>query len=112
MLRRSRLPRFRVIVGPLAEQDLAQVAEYVSRDSPSRAETLLNRLGDAIASLSIGPLRWPVAPESEAFAREIRQRTVRPFRVVFEIRGDVVFVLRVRHGARRTLDPALDRLDA
>jgi hypothetical protein len=64
-------------------------------------------LFNAIATLDTFPTRCPLAPESKDLGREIRQllygKRHAVYRVLFEIRGDTVFVLRVWRGARDRL---------
>ena len=65
------------------------------------------KLMDAIRSLPDNPERWPLAPESDWYPgiRELNfGKRGDIYRILFEIRGDVVYVLRIRHGAQDALD--------
>ncbi len=79
-----------------------------------------NGLVDAIEGLVEFPARWPKAPESAEFAEPVRQllygTAPHVYRVLFIVRGHVVYVLHVRHGAlpalkagEMTLPPAAAR---
>jgi len=63
----------------------------------------------AIASLESDPNSFPLAPESGTFHKPIRQLLYGKrrgiYRILFEIEGEVVKVLHIRHGARRFLEP-------
>ena len=74
---------------------------------PAHAVRWFNGLEAAILRLASQPERCPVAPESDEFGRNIRQllygRRSGRYRVLFEIRGNTVHILHVRHGKRRRL---------
>ena len=59
----------------------------------------------AFRSLEKNPLRCPLAPESVFFKEEIRQLVYGQYRILFTVKGDTVYVLRVRHGAMEYLKP-------
>jgi plasmid stabilization system protein ParE len=63
-------------------------------------------LMDAVPSLPDDAEQWGLAPESEWYPG-LRQRIVgnkrSAYRILFEIRGEVVYILRVRHGAQDLL---------
>ena len=67
------------------------------------------KLMEAIRSLADNPERFGLAPESESCSAEIRQMLYGKrrgiWRVLFEIRGDTVYILRVRHSAQDLLEP-------
>ena len=63
----------------------------------------------AIKSLENSPQRCALAPENLAFPFEVRQRLYghKPhiYRILFTIVDNVVFVVQIRHGRRRTPAP-------
>ena len=89
-----------IVVRPVAEQDLDEIAAYIAQDSPGNAERFIQKILRTIAKLEIFPHRYPLAPESVAFDVPIRQVIVTPYRVLFTIQGQVVRILCVYHGAR------------
>ena len=106
---------YRVEVTSTAKADVAEAYLWISGHSAVRAARWFNRLMEAAASLEAHPERCPLAPESEAAGREIRQllygKRNSIYRILFEVRGDTVYVLHIRHGARRTLEPHELNLD-
>ena len=65
------------------------------------------KLMDAVRTLPDNPERWPLAAESEWHPgiREMifgKKRNV--YRILFEIRGDTIYVVRVRHVAQISLE--------
>lgn len=58
----------------------------------------------AIASLSDFPERHPLAPESEEFSEPVRQMIYGRYRLLFNIRGNTVYVLHCRGAYTGTED--------
>jgi len=100
---------YQVIVQPSAQAEMENAYLWIRRRSAARAARWFNRLADAIESLAENPERYPLAPESEAFNREIRQMLYGKrrgvYRVLYTIVEDTVSVLYIRHGARRFVEP-------
>jgi len=97
--------KYDVLVQPTADADIEAAYLYLFREaSPDRAVIWYNRLEDAISKLDRMPRRCPIAPEDQFFAEEIRHLLVRPYRVLFTIRGREVHVLHVRHMAQQVLE--------
>jgi len=81
-----------------AWSDLDQAADYIARDSPNYAATLLAQARDTARSLARLAERGRVVPElGDATIREI---FVGSFRLVYRISGVRVEVLAFVHGAR------------
>ena len=99
--------RYRVVIEPPASQDIDEAFEWLRMRVPAHAVRWFNGLEAAILRLASQPERCPVAPESDEFGRNIRQllygRRSGRYRVLFEIRGNTVHILHVRHGKRRRL---------
>jgi plasmid stabilization system protein ParE len=100
---------FLVEIAEPAERDIEDAYLWFYDASPARADTWYRGLCRAILSLRELPRRCPIAPESQDLDREIRQllygRQRLMYRILYEIREDTVFVLRLRHTARARLDP-------
>jgi toxin ParE1/3/4 len=81
------------------------VDESAVRFSPARSEKLRARILAAGDLLARFPLMGSVVPE---FNREhLRERYVKPFRVLYVVRGDVCAVVGVFHASRdlSAIDP-------
>lgn len=99
---------YRVEVTRKAFSDAETVYLWIAEQSSLEAAAQwYNGLFNAIATLDTFPTRCSLAPESKDLGREIRQllygKRHAVYRVLFEIRGETVFVLRVWHGARDQL---------
>ncbi len=95
--------RYRVIVTPSAQDDIREAYEWIAAENPDYARTWRDGLREKILGLETLPESHALAPESDAFDREIRQllygRGI-PWRIFFTIDGSTVQVLHVRHGRR------------
>jgi plasmid stabilization system protein ParE len=86
-----------------AGSDLEAIHHYISLDSPQNADTVVDRLLNAIDSLERMPHRYKVHRRGSRRGRVVRSMPLPPFVVYYEVREDerMVRILTVRHGARR-----------
>lgn len=95
----------------ISDKALAEIDEalgwYAERSMAAAVRWYVN-LKKAIRSLQENPGRCELAPEAEWCDCEIRQllygKKRGVYRILFEVRGKTVHVLRVRHAARKLLD--------
>lgn len=94
---------YRVRNTPRATADLVGIFEYISRHSPQNAARMVKKLVDAIDGLTILPHRYDVPRTGFVRGKSVRSMPVRPYLVRYRIdeSTQTVYVLRVRHGARR-----------
>jgi len=84
-----------------AEKDLTEIFEYVQRDNPTAAASLLNRFDSEIQQLSAQPFMG-VIPKDERLKRlEYRMLIVDNYLVFYVVKKKTVQIRRVIHGARR-----------
>lgn len=92
-----------------AQADAREAYRWIAEDSLERAAEWYQGLVEAIDSLEQFPQRCPLAPENTDFKEDIRQlfygKRGGVYRVLFTISGKTVYVLHVRHGARKPLKP-------
>jgi plasmid stabilization system protein ParE len=71
------------------------------------ADAWLNGLEEAVEGLAEMPTRWPLARENREFDEPVHQllygKSPHVYRVLFIVRADMVYVLHIRHGARRAM---------
>ena len=84
-----------------ARRDIEEIAAYIAADSPRRSAQWRERLHGKLRSLTAMPSACGLAPEDEVSGRVIRQLLFGSYRVLFTVDGSRVFILAVRHGARR-----------
>lgn len=99
---------FRVEIARKAAHEIEEQYEWLAERSPAAADRWRDSLLDAITSLEDNPERCPEALKAEWYEglRQLlhgKRRQVH--RILFEIRDDVVIILRVRHSAQDLLGP-------
>lgn len=104
------MKRFRGRVTEDAERDLVDIFRYVATtDSVEKADHVLDQLESLCLQLAELPLRGHVPPELERIGVSIfREVHFKPYRVIFEVTGQDVFVHAVLDG-RRDLQALLER---
>ena len=101
---------FRVAIARRAAREIAEQYDWIA---DQRSRTAADRWRDslllAINSLEAAPDRCPAAPEAVWYGEGLRQllhgKRRRVNRILFEVRGDLVVILRVRHSAQDLLGP-------
>lgn len=80
-----------------AKRDLGEIASYIWRDNPAAAKKIRNRIETLAAYLKSQPFMGrmgAVAGTREAIPHP-------SYRVVYQVTGETVFILRVVHTARQ-----------
>jgi plasmid stabilization system protein ParE len=89
--------------------EIDDAIEWLAARAPRNAARWHEKLLLAVQSLDENPERCGLAPESEWFSSEIRQllhgKRRGVYRILFEVRGDTVHILRIRHSAQALLEP-------
>ena len=87
-----------VIWAPSALDDINSIAEYIARDSVDQAALLAARLLEATDRLQEFPFSGRVIPEiGNQSCREI---ICEPYRIMYRLEGNEVWITGVVHGAR------------
>ena len=94
---------YRVILTNEALSDLEGIADYIRQHSPQNAATVAEKILDAIDSLATMPKRFKRVGKSRKRGTPVHAMVVRPFIVYYRVAEPpgAVFILNVRHGARR-----------
>ena len=85
-----------------AEHDLEAIADYIAEhDSLERAHYVIDKILDAVGSLTTLPDKGNYPKELEAFGnREFRQIFFKPYRMIYQVAGKHVTVMLVADGRR------------
>ena len=85
-----------------AARDLDEIFDYLSRqDAPGRAEHVLERIEQVFQALSAFPERGSYPRELlELGNREYREVFFKPYRIIYRVMGDGVYVLLIADGRR------------
>lgn len=102
---------FRVAWTQEAAQDLLGIVAYIAADSPENARRLLKKLRKRANTLESAPKRGRIVPELSRFGiRTFRELVIKPYRIVYRIAEDTVYVLAVLDSRRDLQDVLLERL--
>jgi toxin ParE1/3/4 len=88
----------RLIWSPRAAADLEAIGDYIGRDSPHYARTVVRRIVQVVESIPRFPRMGRMVPEYEA--PELRERIVGNYRVVYRLRAEAIEIVTILHGAR------------
>lgn len=93
-----------------AEQDLEDLYRHIAeRDSPQKADQVLDRLLSATAALAELPDRGSVPKELRSLgSREFRQIFFKPYRVIYRVVETVIVIYLIADG-RRDMQALLQR---
>lgn len=84
-----------------ARDDLREIVEYISHDSPTYAVATAGRMLDAVEQLRRHPRLGRVVPEYED--QRIRELVVGSYRIVYHVQRQQVGILAVVRGSRDLL---------
>ena len=93
-----------------AEHDLEELCDYIERhDTPGRADHVLEQLEKVFDNLSAHPHRGNYPKELlEVGIREYREVFFKPYRVIYQVMENEVYVLLIADG-RRDMQTLLQR---
>lgn len=94
--------RFEVRLTEGAEGDLEAIHAWLAEHrSTEDADTLLDSFLDKVQTLERFPMRGSVPKELDALGiREFRQVLMPPYRLIYRVAGDTVFILVIADGRR------------
>ena len=101
---------FEVLVTADAANDLEELYDYIGiHDSPGKAEQVLAKIEKTFDSLSESPERGAHPKELLALGiRDYREIFFKPYRVIYRVMGDLVYILLIVDG-RRDMQALLQR---
>ncbi|MFH1149939.1 MAG: type II toxin-antitoxin system RelE/ParE family toxin [Actinomycetota bacterium] len=101
---------FSVLLTADAKHDLEDICDYIEgHEGPERTHRVLQRLEEAFTSLSENPERGNYPRELSAIGiRQFRQLMLKPYRIVYQVIEDRVYVMLVADG-RRDMQTLLQR---
>ena len=87
---------------PRARDDLREIMDYIAKDNPVGADRMGRAIFDACALIAARPYLGI----RNARARELRSRLVTryPYRIHYFVEDADVWIVHIRHSARRPLD--------
>jgi addiction module RelE/StbE family toxin len=107
----KRLGTYRVIWTETAKRDLEDIVYFIAIDSKQRATKTLKRIRTKASSLRRTPMRGRVVPELlDLGLKTWRELILSPYRIIYRVEGQRVFVLSVLDGRRNVEATLMDRL--
>ena len=101
---------FRVQLADDAARDLEEICDYIDKhDSPLRGDYVLERIERAFQGLAEHPHRGSRPRELlDMGTREYREVFFKPYRIIYRVVGDTVYILVIADG-RRGMQTLLQR---
>ncbi len=93
---------FAVKFTPGARKDLRSIHDYIVRnDSRANADYVARKIIEAALSLAGAPARGTYPPELLALGqRDYRQVFFKPYRILYKVRGQAIFIAVIADGRR------------
>jgi len=88
----------RIVWSPKAVENLEDIAEYISKDSPLYAPIFVQKIIKSIERLADFPLSGRIVPEFKD--RKLREVIFHNYRVVYRIKDEMIEIALVTHGAK------------
>jgi len=102
---------YKVLWAETAEEDLKSIIEYIYADSPSAARDILRKIRIKASNLCSFPQRGRVVPELKDHGiLQYRELIIPPWRVIYRISEEQVYVLSVIDSRRNVEDILFERL--
>ncbi|MDX9788438.1 MAG: type II toxin-antitoxin system RelE/ParE family toxin [Desulfobacterales bacterium] len=84
-----------------AERDLDDIFQYIIKDNPVAASSLLEEIDRSISNLSSNPELGVVPKDDRLKKLGYRVLIIRKYLVFYVIKNEVIQIRRVLHGARQ-----------
>ena len=94
--------KYEVLLTAGAEQDLESIYDYIAEfDCKANADYVLDRLLEVVESLTAFPERGAYPKELAALGiRDYRQTVFKPYRVIYRVIGQRVYIYVIADGRR------------
>jgi len=100
-----------ILWAAVAEKDLLRIVDFIAEDDPGIALKTLDRIRAGTVRLVRSPRRGRAVPEllRQGIAR-YREIVIKPWRVIYRIEEETVYIVSVIDGRRNVEDVLLARL--
>ena len=104
-------PKYKVVWTNVAENDLKEIIDFISIDSPQNALKILKSIKQKASNLYTLPERGRIVPELQGQGiSQYRQLIIPPWRLMYRIDQQKIYVLSVIDSRRNVEDVLLARL--
>lgn len=80
-----------------AKADLRQIGDYIAKDNPPRALSLVDQLEQKCLTIATSPKAFPLVPRYEHHG--IRRRVHGSYLIFYRVEAEQVVIVHVLHGA-------------
>jgi len=87
-----------IIFSAKSRRDLAEIGDYIAKDSSRQADLQVTRIENACLSLSSKAQRFPVVRHLDG--KPLRRVVVNSYSIFYLTEGRQVLILRILHAAR------------
>ena len=94
----------KVLFTPSARTQFLSALSYIRKDKPSAAVNFRNRSEKLLRRLEDFPESGRIVPEFPELP--YREVIISPYRFIYRIKGDIVWIVAVWHGAQLPKEPA------
>lgn len=95
----------------IAQKDLNEIIEYIADDSPESALKVFNKIKSKSETLSSFPEKGRIVPELKYFnVLNFRELIVSPWRIVYKIEKQSVYIVAIYDSRRNLEDILLQRV--
>lgn len=102
--------KYQVVWAKVAENDLTNIIEYIAKDSTSNALKILKKIKEKASNPYHSPKRGRVIPELGDFGiLQYRELIMPPWRIIYRIAEEKVFVLSILDSRQNIEDILLKR---
>jgi len=103
--------KYKVIWSNLAKEDLKDIIEYIAEKNLLNARNILKDIKKKTSNLYSFPIRGRIVPELKSQGIiQYRELIISPWRIIYKISEDNVYVLSVLDSRRNIEDILLKRL--
>ena len=107
----KKIKEYVVNINKTVKNDLREIINYISKENPVNALNVLKRIEDRINSLKHFPERGGYVSELlKNNIKDYRQITESPWRIIYRIDNDIVYVLLIIDSRRNTQDILVEKL--
>lgn len=89
-----------------AKRNVVDISGCIAKESPTNAKKWRDDIRRVIKSLASFPQRHQVIYTPDQASREVHQTLFGAYRILYSVEENRVFVLTIRHSARKPIGPS------
>ena len=93
--------KYKIVYLPVAERNLSEIFEYISRDSPSAALSLLDKIDKDVSRLAEFPQLGKTPQDNRLQKLSYKMLIMNNYLVFYVLKQKTVEIRRIIHGKRK-----------